>query len=158
MVMYLPEEDPLSLALQEQGFDSTLFVKTLGNIFYAIFGYVALSLLLGSMALIGKKVQFLHRVSSKVRKIIFWNGLIRFYIEIYMDVAVCAFLNLKTMTWNDHLPALNFSNYFAILAVISLCVIPVGLIVFFAKRMNSWIDDDFQNKYGTLIEGANLNI
>ena len=54
--MYLPEDDPLSLSLQEQGIESTLMVPNLGSLFYILLGHFALVFLHLLLYLVGKKI------------------------------------------------------------------------------------------------------
>ena len=134
-LMYFPEDDPLSLSLQEQGIDTTLMVPGLGNIFYMLLGYCALATLHLLLSLVAKKIPKVDQASSKISKFLYWNGLIRLYMEIYLDLAICALLNLKTMYWEEKLSAVSFSNVLAIISVACLGIIPIFLIVFFRWKL-----------------------
>ena len=78
--MYTPEVDPLSLNLQEQGFESTLIVPNLGIIYYMLLGFFALAVLHLLLNLVGKKIPKVHRASSKISTFLYWNGIIRYFI------------------------------------------------------------------------------
>ena len=51
--IYLPEVDPLSLSLQEQGIESTLMVPNLGSLLYILLGFFALAVLQLLLYLVG---------------------------------------------------------------------------------------------------------
>ena len=61
--------------------------------------------------------------------------MIRFFVEIYLDVAVCAFLTIKMIYWDARMSALEFSNVLAISAIVLLSAVPIQLIVFFAWKI-----------------------
>lgn len=62
-MMYFPEDDPLSLSLQQQGIDTTLMIPGMGSIFYILIGYLALFILHFLLFLCAKKIAKVSRVS-----------------------------------------------------------------------------------------------
>ena len=151
----MPEDDPLSLSLQEQGIDSTLMILGLGTLFYVLLAYFVLVILQLILHCLAKKLPKVNKTSSKISKFLYWNGIIRLFIEVYLDFGVCAFLQIKTMYWDDNLRAVSFGNILAIITVACLGILPIFAIIFFIKRVETWSDKGFQAKYGSLIEGTN---
>ena len=123
--------------------------------FYMLLGYFALAVLHLLLSLVAKKIPKLHRTSSKIDIFLYWNGFIRFCMEVYLDFAICALLNLKTIYWEEKLGAVSFSNVFAIISVVCLGIIPVYLVGFFYWRLKMWDDEEFQAKYSSMIDGTN---
>ena len=86
-------------------------------------------------------------------KWLYWNGIVRLFMEIYMNLTLFSLLNLKTIEWGTNLPAVNFSNTFAILAIIVAATAPVLLIVHAARNLRSLQDDSYQSRHGAMFEG-----
>ena len=113
-----------------QGYETVYFVPLLGTSFLLI-------LLLGMMVLIDLTMKLLsHKVPSidKVRrkwtsKWLYWNGIIRLFLEIYMNVTLFSLVNLANLEWDTFLSGVNFTNTMSILAIIVAFTAPVVLIV-----------------------------
>ena len=130
-------------------------VLGLGTLFYVLLLYFALIFLQLMLRLIAKKLPKVNRASNKISTFLYWNGMIRFFIEVYLDFAICAFLQLKTMYWSENLGAVSFGNILAIITVVCMGLIPIFLTIFFVVRVKDWSNKEFQAKYGSLIEGTN---
>ena len=123
--------------------------------FYMLLGYFALAVLHLLLSLVAKMIQKLHRPSSKIGTLLYWNSFIRFYMEVYLDFAICALLNLKTMYWDEKLSAVSFSNVFAITTIAFSGIIPAFLVGFYIRRLKMWDNEIFQAKYSSMIDGTN---
>ena len=78
------------------------------------------------------------RCRNKVTaKWLYWNGSTRLFMEIYMNLALFSCVNLSHLDWDTNLPAVNFSNMFAILAMIAVISVPVALIVNALKNLGN---------------------
>ena len=69
--------------------------------------------------------------------------MIRLFTELYLDLAVCALLNVKTIDLNTEFSAVMFSNVLAIAVTTSLVVLPIFFFVFFACQPYNWDDSEF---------------
>ena len=153
-IMYLPEQDSLSLSLQDQGIDSTMIVNALGMIFYTtlFFGFIAILNVL--LYFVERKCKPRRSISQKISKYLYWNTLIRFLMEAYLDFYLCAFLNIKTIFWNKNLPGVQFCNVLSIMVIAGLIPLSIFIIVFYARNVKRWNDPEFESKYGSLLEGV----
>ena len=64
-------------------------------------------------------------------------------------------LNIKMIYWDAQLSGVSFNNVLAILTIILMGSLPIYLIVFYTLKLKQWNDEDFEAKYGSLIEGTN---
>ena len=119
-----------------------------------LLGFFALAVLHLLLNLVGKKIPKVHRASSKISTFLYWNGIIRFFIESYLDFAVCALINLKEINWEDDLSAVYYNNVLTFLTVVCLGLIPIILVVFYIYKLKMWNDEEFKAKYSSLIEGT----
>ena len=119
----------------------------LGNIFL-----IVLSLIIVFLA---KKYEpKLSKVSSKLNGYLYWNALIRFFLEAYLDVSICALINLKSFIWISEFSSLTFNNLMAVLFITILLLLPPFLLIFAACKHQHWQSEEYQKRYGSLIEGA----
>ena len=116
-------------------------------------------------ALVGVHICFLvfakmceraDRVKSKIGKYLYWNGSIRFFMEAYLDFAMFSLLNIKTIDWGDDFIITVASNYISIILLTSTLVIPVIMCFFWAWSYKRWNKEEFIDKYGSLLEGTNM--
>ena len=85
---------------------------------------------------------------------LFWNGLIRLFMEVYLEAVLLSIYNLKNIVWHDSTLHIA-SNILAIVFVLVFCLLPLFLLNFFSKHKEIWHTDEFKGKYGTLIESSN---
>ena len=80
-------------------------------------------------------------------------------MEGYMDIFLLCLMNLKHLDWGDEdILVVTTSNWISILLVAFLVLAPISLIILFAFNVQNWKKEEFQNKYGALLEGGNMEI
>ena len=148
-IFYFPEVEPISLNFQELDYDSHFAVLNLGSIFYMILIYLALilfdALLLGLEKLIIKRPL---KLRLKLHDALFWNGILCFKTEIYLELALCTAINYSYMMDSDGFPSIAFSNGLCYVTAIMCLAMPVWVIFFYSIQSREWVDKDFIAKYG----------
>ena len=79
------------------------------------------------------------------------------FIELYMEVTLFTCFNLKALEWETDFKAVIFNNSFLIVATVAIITVPVALIVYSACKYSDWKDQAYQRRYGTVLEGFDLN-
>ena len=82
--------------------------------------------------------------------------MIRFYLEIFFDLALLTILDAHTMQWDARFPSITASNCLSILFIALVGSLPVYLLFFYSIKHASWPDPSFQEKVGTLLAGTNF--
>ena len=77
-------------------------------------------------------------------------------MEGYFDFVLCALLNLKELDWNNDFPMVTACNILAIIFIVLCCVLPIFMIIQYARKVNDWNREEFKARYGTLLENSNL--
>lgn len=143
-ITYLPECDPLTLNFATAGYDSIFIIPSLGLTYYVILGFFALVLVYLALQPVAKKCGGrVRKARNAIGKRLFWNATIRFFVEAYLQFAMQALLNLKTMQSYDGLGNLYYNNVFAIMMAIAVVVLPIVLISIYLIKRESWEDEDF---------------
>ena len=75
-----------------------------------------------------------------------------------MNLALFSCVNLSHLEWDTNLPAVNFSNLFAILAMMTVIAVPVVLIVNALRNLNNLQSESYQSRHGALFEGIELDL
>ena len=157
-IMYLPESDAFSLTFQSEGYDNIYVTSLLeAQFFYIMFIWIVLAVDMILLALTFKwpKIQTFRQKYTV--KYLYWNGLVRFFMEIYLYLALFSFINLANMDWDTSLPAVNFSNFCAIIGTIIVIIGPIILITFTMLRFKDLGKEEFQKRHGVMVEGLELN-
>ena len=148
---YFPEEEPFSINFAQYGYDSRLFIGNMGLSLWIIYLNIFLSIIC-LLAFVCWKWLF-----KKLSPHLFWNGLIRLFIEVFQEVALIGALNLHTVEWSSSFMTVEYSNYLALIFTSLIFLVPIGLTVFYCRRLNDLNKKTFEKKYGAFLEGNNLN-
>ena len=86
--------DSISLNFQNAGYDTTLIIPSLGNLFYMLFLHLVLAVVHLLLFILAKIIIKISKVKSKVARYLYWNGSIRFFMEGYFDFLLFAMINV----------------------------------------------------------------
>jgi hypothetical protein len=76
-------------------------------------------------------------------------------MEVFLELALAVSLNLYIVDWNTSYPAIKYSNILSVIIFITLILICIFLIIFYAKNLDRLNDTTFKARYGTGVEGTN---
>ena len=69
----------------------------------------------------------LKALRRRLATLLFWNGLIRLFMEVYLEAVLLSVHNLKSIVWYDS--SLHIaSNILAIIFVLVFCLLPLFLL------------------------------
>ena len=140
-LFYFPEEDPYSLNFQECGIESSLFLLNMGFPLYILLGHaclIVLYLILYFTNLMLKS-RCLGKIVIYLSTYLFFNGLIRLYMEIYLGMALASVLNMHTADWQSPFKWVAISNYSGLVALILITSLPIlVLIPFYCRKRANW--------------------
>ena len=88
---------------------------------------------------------------------LYWNGIVRMFMEIYMNLTLFNFVSLVNLDWNTNLPAVNFSNTFAIVGTLVVFIAPVILLRHTWRNLHKFGDESFSKRHGAILEGVDLD-
>ena len=77
-------------------------------------------------------------------------------MEGYFDFVLCALLNLKELDWSNDFPMVTTCNIIAIIFIVLCCVLPIFILIQYARKVDDWNREEFKARYGTLLENSNL--
>ena len=97
---------------------------------------------------------FFKKIVAKMEKYLYFNGTIRFYMEVFFDILLVASLNIHTADWDSLFLAEQVSNYISLFFIALICIWPVGSIYLAWRQPEIWPDPEFVSKYGTIFEGT----
>lgn len=85
---------------------------------------------------------------------IFWNGSIRIFLELFLELYLFSLLNLAELEGDSENEAIEASNKIALASFVFANVIPIIIIIYFFSRRGSWQRDNFLDRVGTFVEGT----
>lgn len=86
-------------------------------------------------------------------KNVYWNSYIRFWMEAYLEMAVCSLLRMKNLNLNS--PSASFHSVFSIAICVVLVSFFIFAIVFMVKNYEQLGTPECKQKYGALYLGLN---
>ena len=96
------------------------------------------------------------KLITKMRNYLFFNGNIRFYMEVFLDVGLVASLNMHTVEGDSSFPSVQASNFMSIALIILICIWPLFFIFYACLKPKVWQEEKFQNKCGTVLENTDI--
>ena len=109
--------------------ESTLLISNIGSSLLVIMA----NILIAIMCVVLYKVK---RVWNWLRPIIYWNGLIRLFLELYQDLALLSFLNLYTAEWDSVYDYVCYSNNLSAAVFTVVLAVPLILAVVMFRMRN----------------------
>lgn len=154
---YFPETEPTSVQFENGGIESHFMILELKLLFYMFCIHLFLVIVHAILAIFKRCLPArLQRAEISLRNYLYWNGLIRFFMEAYVDFTLLGLLNIQKLDWNGAFSAVTLCNYFAVITVVALCVCPFILGFFFCFKYSKWNDEKFLGTYGSYLEGADV--
>ena len=101
MLWYFPEEEAFSLSLETAGVEAKLFLQNIGPILYLIMLNILCGILYFLLLPARNSASCISTVVTKMNKYLLFNGNIRFYMELFLDVGLLASLNMHTVKWSS---------------------------------------------------------
>ena len=113
-LIILPEEEPYSLNFGLCNIEATTFLANIGFAKYVILGNLTLCIL----AFLFQKV---HWVRKTFFEALYWNGLIRLLMEMYLDLVLLAAFDLTVATESVMAGAVNLTRSSGLTLLHSSC-------------------------------------
>ena len=100
-LFYFPEEEPYNLNFQECGVESQHFLLNMGFPLYIVLGHLIFIVIYFVLYLVSIKLKCkcMIKIINFLKNYLFWNGLIRLYMEIYFGLTLASVLNMQTVDW-----------------------------------------------------------
>ena len=98
----------------------------------------------------------IESVRRKLSQNIFWNGIILFVQEAYLDLAICGLINCLYFSESWDRWAVFFSNLVAVLLLLAVATLPIFLIAYIYPRYDQLTDEKMQSKYFSAYEMIDL--
>ncbi|TNV86841.1 hypothetical protein FGO68_gene12393 [Halteria grandinella] len=164
------DEDSLCPSFYQAGYSTSNTVSNMGSTFVFIFFLVALFIIFAFLRLMIKHLPaWLLSILEKWSKLAFWNLPVRFFIQQYQAILIssllCIDLSLNSFQISSEdlkqsldTPGNRFSVFLGLLLFFLSIGIPLLMIRIIYKNRNNLQTSEFQDKYGTLLEGLQLRI
>jgi len=96
---YFPDSDPYTSNFEQVGIESTLFLANIGFAMYLILAHAFFIVLHACLYRFRYVNSCTKKLYTKLSSYMYWNGLLRFYMEVYFDFAIMSILNLEMADW-----------------------------------------------------------
>ena len=103
-----------------------------------ILAHVGFVLIHASLHKMRNSCKCTKKIHEKFGAYLYYNGSIRFYLEICFDVALLAWLNLHMADWDTLFIAEEVSNYMSLTFLILTICFSVYLVGFATCRRKEW--------------------
>ena len=94
---------------------------------------------------------------KKLHAALVWNSLIRLFVEIYLELLLTSALNLRSGRQELEQHSTYYSMVLSIVVFTVLMIVPPVFSVLWWRQRENWNTEDFQAKFGSLLEGVALD-
>ena len=138
-MFYFPETEPYNLNFQECGYESQYFLENIGFPLYVMHGFIWLIIISLVLYLVNCicKYSLVSKIINRLGAFLYWNGLIRTYMELYQDLSLTAALNMHVVSWQSPFDWVIVTNKYALTALVIVIALPILLFVPFYCRRRS---------------------
>ena len=144
IMFYFPEADAFSPNFEAAGVESTFLLANMGFGMYLIYMNVFLVVVYASLHCCRNSSKFIKKIYKKISAYLFWNGLIRFYMEMFFDLSLYSILNIHTEDEKmAKFPSVQASNYFSMAILGLLCLFFVFIIAVYVRKYKDWHTEKF---------------
>ena len=156
MIYYFPEADAFSPNFEMVSIESTFLLANLQFTTWVILFYVLLILASMILYMFKDKAQCVRKLYEKLSKKLYWDGLIRLHMELFMDMLLLPALNLHTVVWDTKFDSVQASNILSIISILFTCSASIVLAFIYLRHPKEQRIDLFSTKFGTIFDGINL--
>ena len=153
-VVYFPQEDPFNLNFELLDFKSIYAVPNLGTIFFMFLTFILLVPVSCLITCWAFKLRELRKYDKQLKEFLMWGGTVRFLMESYMELLLAACLNVLMFDNTSGYIGVAFSNYYALFFFVITVGFPIWIILFYLLKIDQWEDEEFERKWGTVLEGT----
>ncbi|TNV86985.1 hypothetical protein FGO68_gene12316 [Halteria grandinella] len=146
------EDRGLNSYLEENGFASMSLIMNMQSTFVYLIGLLCVLILLGILKVLSLYFKIFERPNRQLNKLVFWNTLIRFFIQQFSPMLFSALINLYDMHQNES-PGYIIGSILSPIIIIILGIGTVLLILLQYKQRNNQNSNDYIQNYGTLVQG-----
>ena len=127
----LPTRGAYNLNFQNTGYDSVYMIENQGTVFFIIHAYFLAMFLTVIVPKVNFcKTRYVTKCNTKLGQLIYWNGLNRFFAEVYFERCIALLINLKFGMWNDFYIWLIYSNILSIIELTMIITAPISIVLF----------------------------
>lgn len=149
------ESDPFSESFDNMGYGTKNFVENLGTLFIIVmvgFLFLIIICLLGIFRYTHRKI---HLKYESWRDTMFWNTIIRFILEGYIELGLSSFLHYTILNWSTWSEVMASLIAMGMLGTVYAMPVISAWIIYHNRKI--LINHSFEESFGAFYEGLNPN-
>ena len=152
-----PDSDAFNLGFETSGVESNYFLSNIGFALYVIFAYVLLIVINIGPYLLRNKSTCCKKSHEKLSSYLYWDALIRLYMEVFFDLTLLAILNVHTAEWDSSYSSVKASNIVSVFTLVAIFGIMAFFIVRYILLPSETKAEDFGSKFPPLLDGTSIS-
>ena len=153
-IYYWPEMDAFSVNFEMSGVESVLLLSNIGFAIYMIYMHLFAMLVHACLHKARNAGKLVPKIHSKLGSYLYWDGINRFFMELFFDLIFLSILNLYMVDWDTPFSSVKFSNYFTVFILVLTSGVLVFYIIKFYRQPRNQRVRNFSESFGPLLEGT----
>ena len=96
----------------------------------------------------------LKKLRNKLSNFVFWNGTIRIFLEVYLELFLFSLMDIAVMESLRENEEVKKSNQIALVTMLISVASPIFLLTYFCRRRDQVQRESFLNRVGSFVEGT----
>lgn len=148
------EEECIEIdSFYELGYESKFFIENLGTMFLMMAMFPVVLAALAIMYFLKNRYKKVDEVYTKIYNALFFNVILRFLLEGYLEFAIDALINVEggNLVYDDITTGL--SSVLAIIMTVVLILLPFIMWYILKKNFHRLREEAIEGKFGSIYEG-----
>lgn len=116
------KDEEFNESFGKMGYESESSVQNLGSMFMYLGGFVGLVAFVFLIRFLKNKYELINKIYTYLAKLIFWNMILRMFLEGYMEYAITSLMNIYKLQWDTR--SNSFSSVFSIIIFAWIFIFP----------------------------------
>ena len=137
---YFPDVDAFSLNFETCDFESTLLLSNVGFMLWILALHLLIFIIHLMIFIVQRVFKCCQNLRKKIGNYLYWNGILRLYLEVIFDLSIMSVLNIYTAAWDSSFQSEKVSNAISICLLALLVLVPVVFVPFLFCKRRQWND------------------
>ena len=132
-------------------------VPNITTIVLSFYGLVSLGIMHAIFFVLSKICPCINRLNRSIRRFLYFSGFLVFFMEGYMEYMMTSLISLKHIDWDTPFQFEMVNNVTTVIFIAAGALLPFLLVGFYIYKVKQWETEEFGDKYGKFIEGADVD-
>ena len=151
-----PEAQAFNDKMEQTKYESIFPLQNMATDFLFFKIFIAMNLIYLLSCILFNRIKRVQKMKNSLEESLFWTIPLRYLIEGYLELLICATIGFLSMQWDFITPSIMVSNILSITLALILIVFPIILICIYPCNYSKLENEKYKQKYGEMYADLRL--